>query len=85
MYICADVPHVPAGLLPAEGPVEEHLPQQHRDGVPGPQILAEDIPQLHCGKRARQLAAEEWHHLHQVRVLLDIFGDMGIRLHEEID
>lgn len=55
-----------AGLLPAEGPVEENLPQQHRDGVPGPQVLAEDLPQLHCGKGTCQLAAEERHHLHQV-------------------
>lgn len=54
------------GLLTAEGFVEENLPQQHGDGVPGPQILAEDLPQLHCRKGACQLAAEEWHHLHQV-------------------
>ena len=46
--------------------MEENLPQQHRDGVPGPQILAEDLPQLHRGKRACQLAVEEWDHLHQV-------------------
>lgn len=48
-----------AGLLPAEGLVEENLPQQHWDGVPGPQVLAEDLPELHRGKGACQLAAEE--------------------------
>lgn len=56
----------PSGFLPPEGPVEEDLPQQHRDGVPGPQVLAEDLPQLYCGKGAGQLAAEEWHCLDQV-------------------
>lgn len=59
-------PTPPQGLLPAEGPVEEDLSQWNRDGVPGPQVLAENLPQLHCGKRACQLAAKERHHLQQV-------------------
>lgn len=62
-----------AGLLPAEGLMEEDLPQQHWDGVPGPPLLAEDLPQLHCGKGARQLAAEQWHYLQQVSIWTNVF------------
>lgn len=54
------------GLIATKGPVEENLPQQHRDGIPGPQVLAEDLLQLYCGKGAGQLATEERHHLQQV-------------------
>ena len=74
---CYDV-----GLIPAEGPVEEDLSQQHRDGVPGPQVLAEDVPQLHCGKGAGQLANEEWDHFYQVNVLMTLKGVFHGTTHE---
>lgn len=73
-----------AGLLSTERVMEENLPQQHRDGVSGPQVLAEDIPQLHCGKGACQLAAKERHDLYQVELFFLLFSIFYVGKSNEI-
>lgn len=60
------------GLVPAQRPLEEDLPQQYGHGVPGPPVLAAHLPQLHCGKGTGQLAPKEWNGFDQVRYL-DLF------------
>lgn len=58
------------GFGPAERFVEENLPSQQWDGVSRPSLLAADTSQLHCWKRAGQLAHQKWAHNHKVTLRL---------------